>query len=335
MFEDPKEKRGFAGKPDWRQRLSRVVTPVTEIRTGSEGRVAGKSSPYLQPQDLRRFRSLLFAARMVVEGFYTGRHRSPYHDFSAEFADYRPYVPGDEIRAVDWKAVGRTDRLYVKLFRKETDMSAYLVVDRSASMGFSGDAGMSKFEYAAYLAASVSYLMLQQGDKPGLALCDDNLRSFVPPGGTMRHLQGIAKALEMDSPSDPTNIANSLRTLFPLARRRGMVIVLSDLLEDPLELFRALGMFQHRGFTILLFHILTEEELNLPHTDAARFTDPEGPGALDAHPESLRAAYRAELQSHLDALQEGAKARRIHYHMMTTALPYQEALAAYLTTRGR
>lgn len=303
--------------------------------TNSSPTLLFSPSKFLRPQDLRRFRNLLFAAKMVVEGFYAGRHRSPYYDFSAEFADYRPYVPGDEIRAVDWKAVARTDRLFVKLFRKETDMSAYVVVDKSASMGFAGEGSVSKYEYSAYLTAAICYLMLQQGDKPGLAFCDEGLRSYLPPRGTLRHLHGLMSGLEKTSPSGPTNIANSLRQLFPLAKQRGLLVVLSDLLEPPEELFHVLGMYQHRGFTILLLHVLTDEELYLPDTGAARFINPEGPGAINVEPEAIRAAYRAALQAHLDALTNGARARRIHYHRMTTSTPYHQALSDYLTSRGR
>jgi uncharacterized protein (DUF58 family) len=284
---------------------------------------------------LRQYRSLLFAARLVVEGFYAGKHRSPYHDFSAEFADYRPYVPGDEIRALDWKAAARTDRLYVKLFRKETDMSAYLLVDRSASMGFAGEGGVSKFEYCAYLAAAVSYLMLKQGDRPGLATCDESLRSFTPPGSTMNHLHRLALELERTIPAGQTNVAGALRALFPLAKRRGLLIVMSDLLEEPADLFQSLAMFLHRGFAVLLFHVLTEDELHLPHGAAARFTDPEGPGILSVEPAAVRAAYRDEIRQWLDALSGGAKARGIHYWLLSTATPYHEALREYLTTRSR
>src|SRR5438552_14188543 len=128
---------------------------------------------YLQPADLRRLRNFQFAARLVVEGFYQGRHRSPYHDFSAEFADYRAYTPGDEIRALDWRAYARTDRFYIRLYRKETDMNCYLLVDKSASMGYSGEANTTKLEYSSYLAAALAYLMVQQGDKTSLALRDE------------------------------------------------------------------------------------------------------------------------------------------------------------------
>jgi uncharacterized protein (DUF58 family) len=289
----------------------------------------------LRPQDLRQYRNLLFAAKLVVEGFYAGKHRSPYHDFSAEFADYRPYVQGDEIRAVDWKAVARTDRLYVKLFRKETDMSAYLLVDKSASMAFGGELGISKFEYCAYLAAAISYLMLKQGDRPGMATCDSALRGFIPPGSTLTHLHRLLHGLQRTAAGGPTNVAGALRALFPLAKRRGLLIVMSDLLEEPAELFQSLAMYRHRGFAILLFHVLTEDELELPKVAAARFTDPEGPGSLDVEPAAIRSLYKAEIRDWLDRLSEGAKARGIHYRLLSTQTPYHQALRSYLTSRGR
>lgn len=330
-------------RPNWREPLHWVASNVMSRPNAKSQADAGvpptpfptPAGRFLRPQDLHQYRNLLFAAKMVVEGFYAGKHRSPYHDFSAEFADYRPYVPGDDVRAVDWKAVARTDRIYVKLFRKETDMSAYILVDKSASMGFQGEQGVSKYEYCAYLTAAISYLMLQQGDKPGLSLCDEGLRSFLPPRGTFAHLQSLMHGLERTVPYGHTHVANALRTLFPLAKRRGLLIVLSDFLEDPTALFHVLGMFLYRKFSVLLFHVLTEEELYLPGTGAARFTDPEGPGVLSVEPAAIRTAYQAELQTHLDAMSTGAKARRIRYELLTTSTPYYKALSVYLTTRGR
>ncbi len=327
-------RRGFEEKPDWRERLRRVSRETAGSEWGEALHPSDAWSRFLRPQDLRKFGNLLFAAKLVVEGFYAGRHRSPYHDFSAEFADYRAYVPGDEIRAVDWKAVARTDRLYVKLFRKETDMSAYLVLDKSASMGYSGPDGVTKYEYGAYAAAALSYLMLRQGDKPSVSLCDDTIRSFLPPRGTLRHLHGILHGLERTQPSGPTSVAHALRVLFPLAKRRGLLVVISDFLEDPDGIFDALAMYRHRGFAVLLLQVLTEDELHLPNLGAARFTDPEGPGALNLHPEAIRSAYEQALGAHLDALRMGAKARAIRFEQMTTSTPYYEALSAYLSSRA-
>lgn len=328
---------------NWGERLRRVASPVLPAATPefffpsipSSRHHVITSSSFLRPQDLRQYRNLLFAARLVVEGYYAGKHRSPYHDFSAEFADYRPYVPGDEIRALDWKAVARTDRLYVKLFRKETDMSAYLLIDKSASMGFAGEADVSKFDYCATLAAAVSYLMLKQGDRPGLATADDSIRTFIAPGSTLTHLHRLVYGLETTAPGGMTNVARALRTLFPLAKRRGLLIVLSDLLEEPADLFNALSMYLHRGFSVLLFHVLTEDELHLPRAAAARFTDPEGPGVLTVEPAAVRSAYQTEIGRWLGELNGGAKARGIHYRLLSTSTPYHEALRDYLTSRGR
>jgi uncharacterized protein (DUF58 family) len=299
---------------------------------------------FLRPEDLRRFENFHFAARVVVEGFYAGRHRSPFHDAAAEFADYRPYVPGDEIRALDWRAYARTDRDYVKLFRKETDMRCHLLLDVSRSMAFSEEEAsgvrrltpdtLSKFEYAAYLAAALCYLIIRQGDRASLALGASELRTFVPPGGTIPHLHRLLRTLEQTRPDGPTRIAAVLRSLFALARRRGLLLVLSDLLEDARPLFAELSRYAHSGWQVMLFQILTEAELELPGGEGTvRYLDAESPKFAEAHPNALRAAYKTELHTWLDTLETQAKARRIQYARLTTATPYDRALERYLTIR--
>jgi uncharacterized protein (DUF58 family) len=289
---------------------------------------------FLQTGDLRRLRNFQFAARLVVEGYFQGRHRSPYFDFSSEFADYRPYVPGDEIRAIDWRAYARTDRYYIKLYRKETDMNCYLLVDKSRSMAFQGGNGVGKFEYAGYMAAALSYLMLRQGDKAGLALGDESLRTFIPPGGTQQNLQRILTTLEQTEPSGTTGIGSTLQTLFGVIKRRGLLVVISDFLDDPDRLFSALSMFTHRGFTVLLLQVLTDDEIHLPSVDNALFQDMESAATVSAEPELIRRAYEKEIQAFLGGIEGQAKARRIHYHLATTSTPYYEALESYLTTRS-
>lgn len=336
----------------------------------SEPSPPGPPSRFLRPQDLRRFHSFQFAAKLVVEGFYSGRHRSPYHDASAEFSDYRPYVPGDELRALDWRAYARTDRDYIKLFRKETDMRCHVLLDTSRSMAFRGepeaepeaavsprrawwqrlldgpeagngrrdvaDAPLSKFEYGAYLTAALCYLMIQQGDKASLALGAEELQAFVPPGGTMTHLHNLLYTLEQTQPDGPTRLSHALRSLFALARRKGLLVVVSDFLEGPDVLFGALSMYTHRGWQVLLLHVLTEIEMQLPDEKGTlRFLDAEGPGQADADPAALRLAYQSELHAFLDTVETHAKARRIHYLRMTTATPYDRALERYLTTRSK
>jgi uncharacterized protein (DUF58 family) len=323
------------------------------------------ASRYLRPQDLRRFENFQFAARMVVEGFYVGRHRSPFHDRSAEFSDYRPYVPGDEIRSLDWRAYARTDRDYIKLFRKETDMRCHVLLDTSRSMAFRDEAAvlaqttprpgllerlrgrsgrtgaasppptalLSKFEYGAYLSAALCYLMIQQGDKASLALGASGLTTYLPPGGTITHLHGMLTHLERTQPDGETALANAVRGLFALTRRRGLLVVISDFLEEPDPLFDSLAMYTHRGWQILLLHVLTETELNLPGAGSQRYLDAETSGQLDADPEALRAAYQSELHHWLESLETQSRARGIHYSRMTTATPYDQALERYLTAR--
>ena len=302
------------------------------MQSGQENTTRWK---YLQPADLRRLRNFQFAAKLVVEGFYQGKHRSPYYDFSSEFADYRPYTPGDEIRAIDWRAFARTDRFYVKLYRKETDMNCYLLVDKSNSMGYCGESPLSKLEYASYLAAALAYLMIQQGDKASLALCDDTMRAFIPAGGTRQNLQRILVTLERTEPGGPTRLAEALQTLFGVIKRKGLLVVISDFLDDIAPTFSALNMFSHRGFAILLFHVLADAELNLPRVSSALFRDLESPARAAAEPDAIRAAYQAEIRLFLRELQANAKARKMYYQFANTADPYQKALEAYLTARTR
>ncbi len=280
-----------------------------------------------------RFRNMQFAARLIVEGFYQGKHRSPFYDFSSEFADYRPYTPGDEIRAVDWKAYARTDRYYIKLFRKETDMSCAIVVDKSSSMGFRGDAPISKLEYASFLAAALSFLVITQGDKAGLAICDTKMRTYIPSGGTTQTLQRMMVELERVVPSGLTQLSDCLQVVFGLMKRRGLLVVISDFLDDTDKLFSALSMFAHRGFSVLLFHVMSDDELNLPEAASALFVDPESMRSVAVEPESVRRAYQEEIRGFIGEMTAQAKARRMHYQLASTADPYDKALEAFLTAR--
>lgn len=293
---------------------------------------------YLQPSDLKRLRNFQFAAKLVVEGFYQGKHRSPYYDFSSEFADYRAYVPGDEIRAIDWHAFARTDRFYIKLYRKETDMNCYLLVDKSNSMGYQGDGPkgvLTKLEYASFLAAALSYLMIQQGDKASLALSDNALRTFIPPAGTRQNLQRILSTLEHTAPGGDTRLADTLQTLFGVIKRKGLLIVISDFLDDTDRVFSALSMFAHKGFAVLLFHVLSDAELHLPQVENALFCDVESTATAAVEPDTIRSAYQAEIAAFLQEMNTNAKARRMHYQLASTGEPYHKALEAYLSARTR
>lgn len=299
----------------------------------NDGKPAAGRWRYLQPRDLRRLRNFQFAAKLIVEGYFLGHHLSPFHDFSAEFVDYRAYVPGDDLRTVDWRAYARTDRYYVKLFRKDTDMNCSILLDNSKSMNYAGSGGITKLEYANYMAAALSYLITRQGDKASLAIGDNNLRKYIAPGSSIQHLQQILSTLEQNTIGDTTGLANTLKTLFTILKRRGLLIVISDFLDNPDEIFSALSMFAHRGFTILLFQVLTDDELHLPDIENALFLDMESTDKILVEPDLVRAAYESEIQKFIDNISGQAKARRIFHHVTTTSTFYYNALEAYLTTR--
>ena len=298
---------------------------------------------HLDEHQLRGLRNLLFAARRVVEGTYAGRHRSPFKGASPEFVDYREYHPGDSLRWLDWKAVARTDRLYVRLFEKQTDMNTMLLVDTSASMAYGGRQGenpldhrkLSKMDYGLCLASSLAYLMIKQGDRVGMTLFDDGIRHHFPPGGTFGHLYKMLNVLERQWAINGTEPGRALRELFPLCRRRGLVIMISDLIVDEAELFSALNLFRHRGFEVILFHLLHEHELTLPPEASVNFVDAETMEWLNAKPDEIRETYREQVRAWIERLRAGARARQIEYCQIDTATPYETALRRYLIRRSR
>lgn len=296
---------------------------------------------YLCPSDVSSLKNLLFASKMIVEGAYTGKHRSPFKGRSPEFSDYREYAPGDEMRDIDWKAFARTDRHMIKLFERESDMSAHLVVDRSASMAYGGtkyratfgDDDVSKLDYAFQLAAAMAYLIIKQGDKVGLTLFDTRVRTHIPPGGTFPHLYSMLQALEKQTAGERTSLAASLRQAFPLFRRRGLLIVISDFLDEPAEIFRALNLYRHRGFEVILFHIMHRFERRLPDLPSVNFIDLETAESMSAASDDIAESYEREIENFVRELKSGARARGMDYELVSTDQPYVESLRRYLLWR--
>src|SRR6185437_9396824 len=229
----------------------------------------------LNPAELERFSDLLVFARSTVEGYFAGKHKSPFRGSSVEFADYKEYIPGDDPKRIDWRAYGRSRRLFVRQFEAETDMSVYLLVDVSASMDYAGANSQSKYLLAARIAAALAYLMIHQGDKVALVLFSEDLKQFLPPGGTRRHLHHIIRELESVEPAFGTSTANALAECDPLFKKRGKLVVLSDFWDNTDQTFEALSRFLHRKFEILLLHIAHPHEMDLPDVSAARFHDME------------------------------------------------------------
>ena len=228
---------------------------------------------YLDPETLSRVARLDLVARLVVEGFITGLHRSPYHGFSVEFSEHRAYMPGDPLRDLDWKAYAKSDRLYVKQYEEETNLKAYILCDVSGSMDFCAGAPMSKYRYATCLSAALAYLMLRQRDAVGLMLFRDAVESYVPPRSVQSHLQTLLKEIDRIQPESDTHMAPAFHDLAERIGRRGLIVVLSDLLDDPQEVLRGLRHFRHRGHEVVVFHLLDPRELDLEFDRETRFFD--------------------------------------------------------------
>ncbi|MCC6489193.1 MAG: DUF58 domain-containing protein [Candidatus Hydrogenedentes bacterium] len=317
--------------------------PLPVKTTAPKGTGSGaREWKYLSPDELRSLKNLLFAARLIVEGAYAGRHKSPYKGSAAEFVDYREYYPGDEIRSIDWKAYARTDRYFVKLFERETDLNCHILVDRSASMGYGGKEfnaffptkELSKLEYASYLAAALAYVMIKQGDRVSLTLFDEKVNAHVAPGSTFPHLYSILNVLEKQRPGRKTSVSQVLRDAYALHRRRGLLVLVSDLLDEPESIFQALDMYRHRRFEIILFHVLHRYEVDLPPLDSVNFIDAETGESVTSRPGDISKAYRNQLNAFIGVMASSARARNIDYNLVNTTTPYHDVLQKYLLRRS-
>ncbi|MEW6355360.1 MAG: DUF58 domain-containing protein [Planctomycetota bacterium] len=310
------------------------VNPLTRPRSATSPAPQKPSRwKYLDLRSLKKLRNMHFIAKTIVEGRFAGRHRSPYFGFSVEFADYREYVPGDEIRAIDWKAYARSDRHYIKLFEEETDMTCHILLDQSASMRYGRDGGLSKIEYASYLVAALAYLIVKQGDRVSLTIFDDQVRYFRPPGGTAPHLFGMLNALEDLRIGRRTDVAEALRKIFPILKKRGLLIVVSDFLDDPERIFKSLSMFRHRKFDVILLHVLHHDERELPAFPNVRFVDAETAESITAEPDDVRSEYQQHMNAFIAEMKAHAAARQIDYNLVNTETEYYRVLEKYLYKR--
>jgi uncharacterized protein (DUF58 family) len=291
------------------------------------------STIQFDPTSLAKYGRLVMVARNLVEGFMTGVHKSPYKGFSVEFAEHRQYYPGDEIRHIDWRAYGKTDRYYIKEYEEETNLKAHLLVDASGSMAYKGQSA-SKFDYARYVAASLAYLMLHQRDAVGMALHDTKLRQLIPPKATSKHLIRLLYMLETTQPGGETSMAPIWHDLAGQIRRRGLIVVVSDCFDQLDPLLRALQHFRHRRHEVLLFHILAPEEMEFPFKKWTQFRDLEVAGNRRlVDPQRLRKEYLENFNTFCRQLRERAGGMQIDYHLLRTDEPVDRALGIYLTKR--
>lgn len=292
-----------------------------------------RPADFLTPADLQKIANLQVLARLVVEGFCSGLHTSPHKGFSVEFREHRQYVQGDEIRRLDWKVFGKTDRLYIKEYEEETNLRATLLVDVSGSMAYTGN-GVSKYQYAIRLAACLSYLMLRQQDSVGLVTFDKKIRTHIPPRSRPSHLRVLLDTLQETKTGGETELAKVFHQLVPKIHRRGLLIILSDCFGNVSELMSALAHFRHARHDIVIFQIWDPDELEFPFKQWTRFDSleaEEDKRLID--PVQLRSVYMENLAKFQKDLKDGCHRHRIDLVPVTTAEPYAEALAYYLARR--
>ena len=291
--------------------------------------------PLLDPAVVARLGTLELKARTIVEGFLSGLHRSPFKGFSVEFAEYRQYIHGDDLSTIDWKVYARSDRYYVKKFEEETNLDCHLMIDVSGSMAYGGHHGMTKLEYGACLAASIAYLMHRQRDAVGLTAFDERIVSMLPSSSRPGHLRATLLALDRLRPGHATDVAKPLHQLADSLTKRGMVVLISDLLDDPDAVVGGLKHFQFRGTDVIVFHVLDPDEIDFPFDRATRFEDLETGDEVTALPRTVRSHYLREIRSLIEHYRRQLGVSGIDYQLLRTDQPLELALMSYLSTRAR
>ncbi len=288
---------------------------------------------YLDPKVLNKISNLELKARLIVEGYISGLHKSPYQGFSVEFAQHREYVPGDDIRHIDWKVYGRSDRYYIKQYEEETNLIAYFLLDSSASMQYASQ-GMSKYEYGSHIVASLAYLILQQQDAASLCLFDQEVREFLPASANPAYLSDFARVLQNTSPNQKTNMAQVFYNIVERLKKRGLIIIVSDLFDEIGSVLAGFRHFRNRKHDVIVFHLLDRDEIEMPLQRLTLFDGLEDEIKILANPRALREAYLKELRTFLQELKSNCIANRIDYAQITTDQTLDVALSAYLANRA-
>jgi uncharacterized protein (DUF58 family) len=295
---------------------------------------AAEYRQFLKPEVISRLKSMEMKARLVVEGFITGLHKSPYHGFSVEFAEHRQYMPGDPIRNIDWKVFAKSDRYFVKEFEEETNLKSYILLDASASMSYTS-AKITKFEYASQLAAALMFLMLKQRDAVGLVAFDETIRTYIPPKSASVHLHALLSTLAGVTPSARTHAGTALHEMAERIKRRGLIILLSDLWEDPSSVLTGLKHFRHRKHEVIVFHILDPTERDFTFPEEALFKDMETGEEISTLPWQIRSEYQRTMGAHVDRYKRECRQSFVDYVPVDTSVPYDYALFSYLAKRAR
>ncbi|HAX49602.1 MAG TPA: DUF58 domain-containing protein [Ignavibacteria bacterium] len=315
---------------------------------------------FLQPSVISKLANIELKAKFVVEGFIAGLHKSPYHGFSVEFAEHRQYMPGDDLKYLDWKVLGRTDRYYIKQFEEETNLKSYIIVDSSRSMQFRSSeselnsvsplkklfrkkeqvqsaikSSISKLEYSTYIAASLAMLMNFQKDAAGLVVYDESVKTFIPPKATSQNLKLILNKLASIEPSGKTNTASALNLVAERIKRRGLVIIFSDLFDDQTAVINALKHFRYKRNEVIMFQVLDPAEMNFAIDSPTIFKDMETSKEMLSQPISVMNSYQDAVKEFIDNYRNACLSNNIDYVLLSTETPFDQALLGYLNKRKR
>jgi uncharacterized protein (DUF58 family) len=290
---------------------------------------------YLQPDTVSKLKGMELRARLVVEGFIAGMHKSPYHGFSVEFAEHRQYMPGDNIRDIDWKVYAKTDRHYIKQYEEETNLKAYLLLDCSASMAYRSGERLTKLDYAGLLSGALSYMMLRQRDAVGLVTFDEAIRRYIPPRSKAGHMHVLLSEIANQTPSDKTDISTALHEMAERIKRRGLVIVMSDLLDEPERIISGLKHFRYNKHEVIVFHILDPRERDFNFGGEAVFKDMETGEELTTMPFQIKKDYAHQVAKFSEEIASACRQSNIDFHPIDTATPFDKALYAFLSKRER
>ncbi len=333
------EAKRTPGRQGWKGLVATVKRQIHKVATpqGISGvttqPIAGGNQRYLDPQVLAQFGLTPLIARRIVEGFLTGLHRSPFRGFSVEFADHREYVPGDDIKFIDWLVFARTDHLYVKRSEEETNLRCFILLDRSASMAF-GTEGLTKWDYACFLSSCLAYLMLKQQDAVGLALLGEPQGLMIPARCRSLHLHQLMRAMIQNPPSGGMNLAESLTKVVRLMKRRSLIVVVSDLIDDPAETAQAIKLLRSHKHDVIVFHIQDPAEITFNFDGASLFRDLETGEEIEVDPSVVRGEYCRKMTELQEFWIKQLRESGIDYVPIDIHQPYDKALSAYLKRRA-
>ena len=290
---------------------------------------------YLSPSIIKKIDNISLRAKLVVEGFIIGLHKSPYHGFSVEFSEHRPYGFGDEIKYIDWKLLAKTDKLYIKQFEEETNLKSYILFDKSASMGYNSKDNITKFEYAKTLCAVLSYLMIRQQDAVGLTTFDDKINTSIPPRSKISHLNVLLSLLHKSKIKGETKISPILHSLAESIKKKGLIILVSDLLDDPKEVIKGLRHFRYKGHEVIIFHILDCNEISFNFNEMINFIDLENNQSIKTDPRYIKSDYKKAFSSFCETYRLECRKNNIDYVKVDTSDSLDNSLIEYLIKRAR